>query len=99
MSRWQRGEADIEQLIAAGHLQVVTGSGADGAAWLANTPAVADPAGNVLPALSPLGQEEVEDRREGRAEVIFRRHVDAMTGTGLRRTGAVRGEDGTHAAT
>lgn len=35
MARWQRGEADVEELIGRRELQLVTGSGADGMALLA----------------------------------------------------------------
>lgn len=35
MSRWQRGEATIEQLLANGELGTVTGAQADGAPWIA----------------------------------------------------------------
>ena len=35
MTRWQRGEADIERLLAQGELQTLTGAPADGAPWLA----------------------------------------------------------------
>jgi len=31
MTRWQRGEADIERLLAQGELQSLTGAAADGA--------------------------------------------------------------------
>ena len=34
MTRWQRGEADIERLLAQGELQSLTGAAADGAQWL-----------------------------------------------------------------
>ncbi|MBM7785507.1 hypothetical protein [Tenggerimyces flavus] len=34
MARWQRGEAAIEQLLANGELQTVSGSAADGDPWL-----------------------------------------------------------------
>jgi len=34
MGRWPRGEADIEQLIAEGRLEPVTGAGADGSPLL-----------------------------------------------------------------
>lgn len=34
MSRWQRNAATIEQLLAGGELQAVTGSAADGGPWL-----------------------------------------------------------------
>jgi hypothetical protein len=34
MSRWSKGEADIEQMLASGDLQQVTGAGADGEPWL-----------------------------------------------------------------
>jgi hypothetical protein len=34
MTRWQRGEADIERLLAEGELQSLTGAAADGAQWL-----------------------------------------------------------------
>ncbi|HEY7263977.1 MAG TPA: hypothetical protein VH589_21160 [Trebonia sp.] len=34
MSRWTRGEADIDQLLAGGELHRVTGAGADGEPWL-----------------------------------------------------------------
>jgi hypothetical protein len=39
MSRWARGESDVEQMLAAGELQRVTGAGADGAPWLAKAAA------------------------------------------------------------
>lgn len=35
MSRWQRGEATIEQMLADGQLQSVAGAAADGQPWLA----------------------------------------------------------------
>jgi hypothetical protein len=34
MSRWQRGAATIERLLAGGELQAVTGAAADGEPWL-----------------------------------------------------------------
>jgi HEPN domain len=34
MSRWQRGEAEIERLLAGGELQELTGRAADGGQWL-----------------------------------------------------------------
>lgn len=34
MTRWQRGEAEIEQMLADGELQVLTGAAADGGQWL-----------------------------------------------------------------
>lgn len=34
MSRWARGEAEIERMLESGELQVVTGAGADGGTWL-----------------------------------------------------------------
>ena len=34
MTRWQRGEADIERLVAQGELQSLTGAAADGSQWL-----------------------------------------------------------------
>jgi hypothetical protein len=34
MSRWSRGEADVEQLLRNGHLQHVTGAAANGGPWL-----------------------------------------------------------------
>jgi hypothetical protein len=34
MARWGRGETEIEQLMAAGHLESVTGAQADGAPLL-----------------------------------------------------------------
>jgi len=35
MARWQRGEAEIEQLVRRGELELVTGAGADGEPLLA----------------------------------------------------------------
>ena len=35
MTRWQRGEAEIERMLADGQLQVLTGAAADGGQWLA----------------------------------------------------------------
>lgn len=35
MTRWNRGETDIEQMLASGELQRVTGAGADGSLWVA----------------------------------------------------------------
>lgn len=35
MTRWQRGEADIERMLAGGELQALTGAAADGEQWLA----------------------------------------------------------------
>jgi hypothetical protein len=35
VARWQRGEADVEQLVGRGELELVTGSQADGTALLA----------------------------------------------------------------
>src|SRR5215469_6229957 len=34
MTRWQRGEADMERLLAEGDLQSLIGAAADGAQWL-----------------------------------------------------------------
>lgn len=34
MTRWQRGEAEIEQMLAGGELQVLAGAAADGEPWL-----------------------------------------------------------------
>jgi HEPN domain-containing protein len=34
MTRWQRGEAEIERLLAVGELQGLTGGGAEGGQWL-----------------------------------------------------------------
>jgi len=34
MTRWQRGEADVERLLAEGELQSLTGAAADGAQWI-----------------------------------------------------------------
>lgn len=34
MTRWRNGEAEIDALLAAGHLQRITGAQADGAPWL-----------------------------------------------------------------
>jgi len=34
MTRWQRGEAEIERLLAEGELQSLTGAAADGEQWL-----------------------------------------------------------------
>ncbi len=34
MTRWQRGEADVERLLAEGELQSLTGAPADGAQWI-----------------------------------------------------------------
>lgn len=34
MTRWRRGEAEIEQMLSDGQLQQVTGAGADGGPWL-----------------------------------------------------------------
>jgi len=35
VTRWSRGEADIEEMLANSELQKVTGAGADGSLWLA----------------------------------------------------------------
>lgn len=35
MTRWQRGEADIERMLTEGELQALTGAAADGKQWLA----------------------------------------------------------------
>jgi hypothetical protein len=35
VTRWSRGEADIEQMLTSGELQRVTGAGADGSLWVA----------------------------------------------------------------
>ncbi|MDA8322286.1 MAG: HEPN domain-containing protein [Actinomycetota bacterium] len=35
MTRWQRGEAEIERMLADGQLQALTGAAADGGQWLA----------------------------------------------------------------
>src|SRR5437660_8192211 len=34
MTRWQRGEADIERMLADGELQALTGAAADGEQWM-----------------------------------------------------------------
>jgi hypothetical protein len=34
MTRWQRGEAEIERMLAGGELQALTGAAADGEQWL-----------------------------------------------------------------
>jgi hypothetical protein len=34
MTRWRRGEADVERLLAEGELQSLTGAAADGARWI-----------------------------------------------------------------
>ena len=34
MTRWRRGEAEIEQMLSGGQLQQVTGAGVDGGPWL-----------------------------------------------------------------
>jgi hypothetical protein len=34
MTRWQRGEAEIERMLARGELQALTGAAADGGQWL-----------------------------------------------------------------
>jgi hypothetical protein len=34
MTRWQRGEAEIEQMLSSGELQVLTGAAAGGEQWL-----------------------------------------------------------------
>ena len=34
MTRWRRGEAEIEQMLSDGQLQQVTGAGTDGGPWL-----------------------------------------------------------------
>jgi hypothetical protein len=39
MTRWGRGEAEIERMLSGGELQRVTGAGADGALWLAKATA------------------------------------------------------------
>ena len=35
MTRWQRGAAEIERMLAGGELQALTGAAADGGQWLA----------------------------------------------------------------
>jgi hypothetical protein len=34
MTRWQRGEAEIERMLAGGEVEVLTGAAADGEPWL-----------------------------------------------------------------
>jgi len=34
MTRWARGEAEIERMLKSGELQAVTGTAADGGPWL-----------------------------------------------------------------
>jgi hypothetical protein len=34
MTRWQRGEAEIERMLAGGELEVLTGAASDGEPWL-----------------------------------------------------------------
>jgi len=37
MTRWQRGEAEIERMLAAGELQALAGAAADGRQWLSKS--------------------------------------------------------------
>lgn len=48
MSRWSRGEADVEQMLANGELQRVAGAGADGTLWLAKAAATLATAEDVV---------------------------------------------------
>lgn len=48
MARWARGEAQIEQLIAAGHLELVTGAETDGAPLLEKSRATVSTAAKLL---------------------------------------------------
>ena len=47
MSRWARGEAEIEQMLSDGQLQRVAGAGADGGPWLAKATATIATAGSI----------------------------------------------------
>ena len=48
MARWQRGEAEIEQLVRRGELEHVTGAGADGETLLAQARKTAATAGGLI---------------------------------------------------
>jgi hypothetical protein len=48
MNRWTRGEADIEQMLAGGELQRVTGAGADGTPWVAKAAATLHTAESIV---------------------------------------------------
>lgn len=47
MSRWSRGEGEIEQMLSDGQLQRVTGAGANGGPWLAKATATIATAGSI----------------------------------------------------
>lgn len=47
MSRWARGEADVEQMLADGELDRVTGGAADGEPWLARATATINTAESI----------------------------------------------------
>lgn len=47
MSRWARGEAEIDQMLSEGQLQRVTGAGANGGPWLAKATATIATAGSI----------------------------------------------------
>jgi hypothetical protein len=48
MSRWQRGEADVAELLRRGELEHVTGSAADGSALIAQAERTAATAGGLI---------------------------------------------------
>lgn len=47
MSRWARGEAEIERMLGSGELQTVKGAGADGGPWLTKAVATIQTAGSI----------------------------------------------------
>lgn len=50
MTRWQRGEAEIERLLAGGELQGLTGAAADGGQWLSKARRTLNTAANAADA-------------------------------------------------
>lgn len=48
MSRWSRGEADIEQMLKSGELQSITGEAANGGPWLAKAESTAATATRII---------------------------------------------------
>ena len=49
MTRWARGEAEIERMLKSGELQAVTGTAADGGPWLTKAAATIRTAESISP--------------------------------------------------
>lgn len=77
--RWSAGEATVERLLAAGHIERVQGAQADGASWLdrarrgleaAQVLAEAAPDSSVILAYDAARQAEAAETLETAAEII-----------------------------